>query len=244
MGKLFRSEFLKLRKSSIWMLIFISPILSLLLGLADLSEIPDVGKYQWTATLGMMTVSHAILFLPLLTGIFSSFICRYEHAGGGWKQLLSLPVTRTNVYIVKIFIVSFLIAATQILFLAGLFFIGWMKGYPADIPWGTISTSVIGGWVACLPLIALQMFVSVAWSSFAAPLAVNVIFTIPNMLIVNSETFGPYYPWAQPFLMMMPNSAENFGALNVSTETLFIVIVGSFVLFIASGLGYFMRKEM
>lgn len=244
MGKLFRSEFLKLRKSSIWMLIFISPILSLLLGLADLSEIPDVGKHQWTATLGMMTVSHAILFLPLLTGIFSSFICRYEHAGGGWKQLLSLPVTRTNVYIVKVFIVSFLIAATQILFLAGLFFIGWMKGYPADIPWGTISTSVIGGWVACLPLIALQMFVSVAWSSFAAPLAVNVIFTIPNMLIVNSEIFGPYYPWAQPFLMMMPNSAENFGALNVSTETLFIVIVGSFVLFIASGLGYFMRKEM
>ena len=244
MGKLFRSEFLKLRKSSIWMLIFISPILSFLLGFADLSEIPDVGKHQWTATLGMMTVSHAILFLPLLTGIFSSFICRYEHAGGGWKQLLSLPVTRTNVYIVKVFIVSFLIAATQILFLAGLFFIGWMKGYPADIPWGTISASVIGGWVACLPLIALQMFVSVAWSSFAAPLAVNVIFTIPNMLIVNSETFGPYYPWAQPFLMMMPNSAENFGALNVSTETLFIVIVGSFVLFIASGLGYFMRKEM
>lgn len=244
MGKLFRSEFLKLRKSSIWMLIFVSPILSLLLGFAELSELPDVGRHQWTATLGMMTVIHAILFLPLLTGIFSSFICRYEHAGGGWKQLLSLPVSRTNVYIVKVCIVSFLIAATQILFVAGLFFIGWMKGYPADIPWGTISASVIGGWVACLPLIALQMFVSVAWSSFAAPLAVNVIFTIPNMLIVNSETFGPYYPWAQPFLMMMPNSAESFGALNVSMETLFIVIVGSLMLFIGTGFGYFMRKEI
>ena len=244
MGKLFQSEFLKLRKSSIWMLIFVSPILSLLLGLSELSEIPDFKQHQWTATLGMMTISHAILFLPLLTGIFSSFVCRYEHVGGGWKQLLSLPVSRKNVYLVKILIVSLLIAATQILFIMGLFLIGWIKGFPDDIPWGTISTSVIGGWIACLPLIALQMFVSVAWSSFAAPLAVNVIFTIPNMLIVNSERFAPYYPWAQPFEMMMSNSAESFGALNVSPITLFTVILGSFVLFLGTGFVYFLRKEV
>lgn len=244
MGRLFRSEFLKLRKSSIWLLIFVSPILSLLLTLSDISEIETIGQLQWTATLGIMTISHAILFLPLLTGIFSSFICRYEHVGGGWKQLLSLPVSRRNLYFVKILIVSLLIAVTQTLFISGLFIIGWMKGYPADIPWGTILASGIGGWLACLPLIALQMFVSVAWSSFAAPLAVNVIFTIPNMLIVNSESFGPYYPWAQPFLMMMPSSTDSFGALNVSIETLFIVILGSLTLFLCSGLIYFMRKEI
>ena len=244
MRKLFQSEFLKLRKSSIWLLIFVSPILSLLLGLSELSEIPDLEQHQWTATLGMMTISHAILFLPLLTGIFSSFVCRYEHVGGGWKQLLSLPVSRKNVYLMKILIVSLLIAATQILFIMGLFLIGWIKGYPTDIPWGTISTSVIGGWIACLPLIALQMFVSVAWSSFAAPLALNVIFTIPNMLVLNSERFAPYYPWAQPFEMMMSNSAESFGALNVSFITLFTVILGSLLLFLSIGFVYFVRKEV
>jgi len=245
MGKLFRSEFLKLRKSSIWLLIFVSPILSLLLGLSDeIGEIEELKQHQWTTTLGMMTISHAILFLPLLTGIFSSFICRYEHASGGWKQLLSLPISRRQLYIVKILIVSLLIALTQILFISGLFLIGWMKGYPTAIPWDVILSSAFGGWLACLPLIALQMFVSVAWSSFAAPLAINVIFTIPNMLIVNSATVGPYYPWAQPFLMMMPNSSDSFGALNASTETLFIVILGSLLLFLGSGLGYFMRKEI
>jgi len=241
MGRLFRSEFLKLRKSSIWLLIFVSPILSLLLGLGEVDELE---QNHWTATLSMMTVSHAIFFLPLLTGIFSSFICRYEHVGGGWKQLLSLPISRRQLYIVKILIVSLLIALTQLLFIGGLFSIGWMKGYSTEIPWGIIFSSMFGGWLACLPLIALQMFVSVAWSSFAAPLAINVIFTIPNMLIVNSATVGPYYPWAQPFLMMMPNSSESFGALNASIETLFIVILGSLLLFLGSGLGYFIRKEI
>ncbi|MFJ7934009.1 ABC transporter permease [Sporosarcina sp. NPDC096371] len=244
MGRLFRSEFLKLRKSSIWLLIFVSPLLSILLGLSEVDAIKELEQQQWTATLGAMTISHAILFLPLLTGIFSSFICRYEHAGGGWKQLLSLPVSRRQVYIVKVLIVIFLIALTQLLFISCLFFIGWMKDFSTAIPWGIIFSSVFGGWLACMPLIALQMFVSVAWSSFAAPLAVNVIFTIPNMLIVNSATVGPYYPWAQPFLMMMPNSSENFGALNASTETLLIVILGSLLLFLGSGLGYFLRKEI
>ncbi|MCG7334774.1 ABC transporter permease [Sporosarcina sp. ACRSM] len=243
MRKLFQSEFLKLRKSAIWLLIFVSPILSLLLGLGA-GTMTDLGEQQWIETLGMMTISHAILFLPLLTGVFSSFICRYEHVGGGWKQLLTMPVSRKNVYIVKVLIVSFLIGLTQLLFVSGLFLIGWLKGFSTDLPWEVIATSVLGGWIACLPLIALQMFVSIAWSSFAAPLAVNVIFTIPNMLIVNSEKFGPYYPWAQPFLLMMPSTGESFGALNVSATTLIIVVFGSLILFLGSGLGYFIRKEI
>lgn len=244
MGTLFQSEFLKLRKSAIWLLIFVSPLLTMLIGAGELPFLPDEDQDKWEMTLGIMAIGHAILFLPLLTGVFSSFVCRYEHVGGGWKQLLSLPVSRRHVYFVKLLVVSLLIAATQVLFLVGLLIIGSVKGFSFDIPWTTILASLVGGWLACLPLIALQLFASIAWTSFAAPLALNVIFTIPNILIVNSERFGPYYPWAQPFSMMMPSSSGGFVALNASIETLFIVILGSFVLFLASGLVYFIRKEI
>lgn len=244
MWKYLRSEFLKLRKSAIWLLVFVSPLLAMLIGFGEVNVLPEIDQYQWVATLGMMTIGHSILFLPLLTGVFSSFICRYEHIGGGWKQLLSLPVSRKNVYVGKLIIASLLIAITQILFVAGLLFIGWVKGFPTEIPWGILLSSVIGGWIACLPLIALQLFVSVSWSSFAAPLAINAIFTIPNILIINSERFGPYYPWAQPFLMMMPDSPETFGALHVAPVTLFIVVLGSLLLFFCSGFMYFIRKEI
>ncbi|WP_410489315.1 ABC transporter permease [Bacillus sp. DTU_2020_1000418_1_SI_GHA_SEK_038] len=121
--------------------------------------------------------------------------------------------------------------------------IGQLKGYEAAIPWKIIAISVIGGWVACMPLAALQLFVSTAWSSFAAPLAINVIFTLPNILIVNSEKFGLYYPWAQPFLLMMPGQGESFGALNVSFETLFIVVIGSLFYFFYQDLPIFKEKK-
>lgn len=241
MGKILRSEFLKLRKSSIWLLIFISPVLS---SLAGFGESGKDASFEWEMTLSTMVFLHALLFLPLLTGVFSAFVCRFEHVGGGWKQLLSMPVSRGNVYLAKFIIVLGLLAITQLLFAAGLILIGQLKGFEEAIPWKMILTSTIGGWVACLPLAALQLFVSTAWSSFAAPLAMNVIFTLPNILVVNSEKFGPYYPWAQPLLLMLPGSEESFGALNVPLEILMIVILGSFVLFFLSGFTYFQRKEI
>lgn len=241
MGKVLRAEFLKLRKSSIWMLIFISPILASLTGFG---ELPEERTYQYEMTLSFMVFLHALIFLPLLTGVFSAFVCRFEHVGGGWKQLLAMPVTRGNVYIAKFIIVMGLLALTQLLFTVGLLLIGQFRGFEAAIPWGVIATSVIGGLVACMPLAALQLFVSTAWSSFAAPLAINVIFTLPNILIVNSDKFGPYYPWAQPFLLMMPGSGESYGALNVPLETLLIVVIGSLVVFFLSGFVYFQRKEI
>ncbi|MBP3039985.1 ABC transporter permease [Bacillaceae bacterium Marseille-Q3522] len=236
MGKIFRSEFLKLKKSSIWLLIFVSPVLATAAMAFD-------HQGGWQYTFGMMTFVHASLFLPLLTGVFSAFVCRFEHIGGGWKQLLALPVSRRKVYLVKLFIVFALLALTQVLFLLGLLLLGQMKNFGGDIPWELFLKGLAGGWVACMPLAALQLFVSVAWSSFAAPLAVNVIFTIPSLLVANSATYGPFYPWAQPFLAMIPKEGD-MAAFNVSPETLFIVIIGGFLVFFLSGFIYFQRKEI
>jgi hypothetical protein len=238
---MFGSELLKLKKSPIGLLVPVSPVIAALIGL--LSTVRDSAG-AWAETLSYMAMLHALLFLPLLAGVFSAFVCRYEHAGGGWKQLLALPVSRTSVYVVKFALVLGLLAVTQLLFVAGLLAVGAAKGYAGPIPWDVILNSALGGWVACMPLAALQLAVSVAWTSFAAPLAVNVVFTLPNMLIANSETYGPYYPWAQPLLAMIPSSKESFGAFLVPAETLFLVIFGSFALFFASGLGYFMRKSV
>ncbi|WP_337995046.1 ABC transporter permease [Paenibacillus thermotolerans] len=151
--------------------------------------------------------------------------------------------TALGTHFAKFALTAAMLAAAQLLFLTGLLLIGLVKGYPAPIPWDGIGRSVFGGWVACLPLAALQLAVSTAWSSFAAPMAVDVIFTLPNILVVNSAKYGPYYPWAQPMLAMASGGADSFGAFNVPLETLLIVILGSFLLFFVSGLVYFQRRS-
>jgi lantibiotic transport system permease protein len=246
MLRLISSEWLKIRRSILWLLALASPLLAALGGLID--GVPEGGggveSAEWIAALGLMSVLHALLFLPLLTGIFAAMLCRYEHIGGGWKQLLALPVSRTQVYGVKLLFIMSLLAVTQAIFLATLLAVGLALGFEGPIPWEIIAGSVVGGWLACLPLAALQLAVSVAWASFAAPLAINVIFTLPNLLIANSETYGPFYPWAQPLLAMMPHGEFGYGAFQLSAVTLFGVILGSFAVFLLGGWAYWMRKAI
>jgi len=243
MVRMIRAEWLKIRRSILWLLAALSPVLAALGGM--LNGAPEGGgSGEWIAALQLMAVLHALLFLPLLTGVFAAMLCRYEHIGGGWKQLLALPVSRTQVYAVKLAFVLLLLAVTQVVFLAAYLVVGLAMGFEGPIPWEIVAGSLLGGWVACLPLAALQLAVSVAWASFAAPLAINVIFTLPNLLIVNSANYGPYYPWAQPVLAMMPHDAYGYGAFNVSAMTLFAVILGSFVLFLIGGWLYWTRKSI
>ncbi|MEJ8543687.1 ABC transporter permease [Brevibacillus borstelensis] len=241
MWRFFRSELLKLRKSPIWLLVFVSPALSTVIGLGMRID-TEMEEMAWGMTYATMAVSHALLFLPLLTGVLSAFVCRYEHVGGGWKQMLALPVSRGTVYVVKFAMVMGLLLLAQCLLLAGLLAVGAAKGFSASIPWDILIRSLVSSWVACMPLAALQLAVSVAWSSFAAPMAVNAIFTLPNILLVNSEKYGPWYPWAQPMLAMLPQSQAELGMLGVPQATLFIVILGSFAVFFVSGFVYFQRK--
>ncbi|KKO52334.1 ABC transporter permease [Paenibacillus sp. DMB20] len=239
--KAMSSEWLKLSRSRIWLQVLLSPVLALAIGI--LSGNPG-SQLPWHVLVGTMASMHALLFLPILTGVFGAMVCRYEHLGGGWKQLLVTPVSRGAVYCAKLSVVAVLMGAVQLLFLGAVFAAGWHHGVQAPVPWEMIATSLLGGWAACLPLAALQLFVSTAWSSFAAPLALNVIFTIPNMLIANSQTYGPYYPWTQPLLAMAPSTENDFGAFLVPFETLMLVVIGGFLLFFVSGMIYFQRKEV
>lgn len=240
-ARILSSEQLKMSKSRLWLILIVSPILACLIGV--FANLPP-GPVAWPMLIASMVMLHGLLILPIITGVLSASICRYEHNGGGWKQLLAMPVSRTAVYFAKLTIVAGLLAICQLLMLGAFLIAGAFHGILGDIPWGTLAISLIGGWVACLPLATLQLGVSLGWASFAAPLAVNVSFTIPNMLIVNSATYAPFYPWAQPLLAMMPTGQRDFGAFNLPIESLMVTVLGSLIVFMIVGLVHFQRKEI
>ncbi|MCM3112114.1 ABC transporter permease [Lederbergia lenta] len=241
--KIIQSEWLKFRKSNIWLLLFVSPLLAALVGL--LTDVQKMEGIEWYILLSGMLFVHGLLFLPLLTGVFSAFVTRYEHQGGGWKQLLALPVSRLQVYLAKGTVVMIFLAITQFFFIVAWYGVGMAKGMSDPFPIVSACKIALVGWLACLPLAALQLWISTAWVSFAAPLAINVIFTMPNILVANSEKYAPFYPWVQPFLTML--SAGN-GKVDeffyIPIETLLYVVLGSFLVFLCGGLLYFQRKAV
>jgi hypothetical protein len=242
MRSIVSSEWYKLRKSGILFIVLAGPLIGLIIGL--LPRFPsEIGVNEWYLSVLSMNLTYALLFLPLITGVLASVICRYEHQAGGWKQLLSLPVTRWKVFTAKYMILMLLVLVMQLFYLCSIYGVGMIKGFTDPFPIDIVWKSIFGGWIATFPLVALQLGMSIVFKSFAAPFAVNVIFTLPSILVVNSERFGPYYPWAQPFSMMnIGGGKEN--VFFVPWDQLLIVVGGSFILFYVCSLWYFYRKPI
>ncbi|KAF0207163.1 MAG: ABC transporter permease [Actinomycetota bacterium] len=242
MLKVLRVELMKLQWWLVGLLIVAGPGVSVLL---DARPDQETGVDAWQIAWGQVTVQYAWLFYPLLAGVLAALLCRPEHMGGGWKQLLALPVSRSNVYLAKYVVLAGVLAATNLAF-GGIFVLtGLATGLGEGIPFSTIGLSLLAGLVAVLPLAAVQLWVSSRWKSFGASLALNVCFTLPAIFAAQSSEYGPWYPWAQPVLAMSPFAGGLGGdsVLNVSPMTLWVVIVGGFVVAMIGGLVTFVRAD-
>jgi len=239
------SEWYKCRKSgSLWALLA-APLIGLGGGIISSMEMMEriKGVNQWYIPMFGTNLVYGLLFLPLITGVWAGLVCRYEHQAGGWKQLLAAPVTRGQVFIAKYTVIMLLVFIMQLLYLVALYAVGKIQQFTDPFPLDIVWKSVIGGWVAVFPLAALQLWMSMMWKSFAAPFAVNVIFTMPSILVINSDRFGPYYPWAQPFSMMYIGGSQE-DVFFIPWEQLITVVGGSFVVFFLAGYIYFQRKAV
>lgn len=243
MGALLRSEWYKFRKSNALPLLLAGPFVAFLIGMAVFVRFEGAEINEWLGILFPVNITYGLLLLPLITGVLAGLVCRYEHVEGGWKQLLTLPVSRGKVFVAKYVFLLLLVLAIQLLYFAAVFAAGKVQGISDPFPLDLVLKSAFGGWVASFPLVALQLWMSIMFKSFAAPFAVNVIFTLPSIMAVQSKTIGPYYPWGQPFFMMnLGGSTDEL--FFVPASQLLTVVGGSFLLFFACGYLYFQRKAV
>ncbi|WP_272515313.1 ABC transporter permease [Bacillus velezensis] len=126
-----------------------------------------------------------------------------EHVGGGWKQLLALPVKHSDILLGKFLTVVRMIFISMFILILLFIGFGYMLGISGTLPLLTILGYGIRGILACLPLILLQLIVSIRSKTFGIPLAVSIVFTLPAIIIA-STPLGQVYPWTQPMLAMSP----------------------------------------
>lgn len=238
-----QSEWFKLRKSKISGIILVGPLLGFLMGMLNTAPETNSEMNYWMTLFMYNSLIYGLLFLPLITGVLAGLITRYEHQAGGWKQILSMPVKRSHVYSAKYVTLCLIVLIIQVLYLVATYTAGLIKGVSDPFPHEIIWKSIFGGWIATFPLLALQLWMSIVWRSFAAPFAVNVMFTLPAIMAANSETFGPIYPWAQPFLMMYV-TGDTSDTFFVPWEQVLSIVGGSFLIFFIGGFMYFQRKTI
>ncbi|WP_455920281.1 ABC transporter permease [Priestia megaterium] len=229
MKEILNVEKLKLKRSKIWILYILGPLIGVMLAYTNFYNNYELfvqpGDNEWIEAWTQVAIFMGPFVLPIMVGVYAAFVCRSEHVSGGWKQLLALPVQRTKIFLGKFLITATMIAVTLFMVLILFLGVGLVKGINGELPMLTLIGYCIKGFLACLPLMLLQLIISIRSKTFGIPLAVSIVFTLPA-IIVASTPLGQIYPWTQPMLAMSPTDESPIESYFTFYTLLSILSVG------------------
>ncbi|MED1512718.1 MULTISPECIES: ABC transporter permease [Bacillus cereus group] len=239
------NDWLKLRNYiQIRLIILITPLFLTVVGVANyvthIHVFEENGMVGWTGAWTQVEFLYGTVLCPLLSSVYLAILCRFEHANGGWKQLLSYPIPKVYFYLSKMIWGWLLVGMTNVMMFLYFLILGKVMGVTGTFPYFEFFVLFLNGWLSILPLIALQTWLAIQWQNFSLPIALNFAFIIPNIFVTGSK-YGRYYPWSQPAYAMTP---ENQLGFTQTTQDLYLAVIGGFLLFSLVGVWNFMRTEM
>lgn len=181
------TEFAKLRRSAIWVVVVLLPVTSLIAGVSSTFAVEGTLTDGWN-TLWVRTVGfYGMFILPTGIGVLASLVWRAEHHGGNWNALMARPVSPLQVVAGKAVAVAVLAAVMQLVLLTGQLVVGkLMLGLPGLLP---VEYLMVSGLIvlASVPVCALQSGLSMQIRSFVAPVAVALAGAALGVVVLLAE---------------------------------------------------------
>lgn len=234
------TELTKAHGSLSWLVIFTLPILSVLSGsigtLTTGSELDGGWDTLWIRSIGF----YGMTILPVGIAILASLAWKTEHTPGNWNALMSQPVHMLRIVASKASVVAIFAALMQVVLVSTIVVIGKLGlGLDGMLP-ATYWMSSLLVIIACIPVAALQSLLSMTISSFAIPVAIDLVATGMStaalMVGVPGALLSPYalatYA-TQLGTTLVGDASTAFQAADITTTT------GGMVVMLATGLSVF-----
>jgi len=156
---------------------------------------------SWEMLLGE---NHRVLgwgvFLPLFIAVIATIIHYTEFEENNWKQLLTLPVSRTNVYVSKFIIILFFSFIMIALNTIGLILVGEVIGFPEEINYGLYGGYILNQYGAILGIVAFHNFLSSHSKNAIKPVIIGFMgIIITPSILSKSSTIGNLIPYSYTY---------------------------------------------
>jgi ABC-2 type transport system permease protein len=234
------AEWIKMRRTLALAMTLIIPLALVLLQFGidaqrGIISIPaDVDSWLWISQSNM--VFWSLLMLPLFVTLETALLGNMEYRSQTWKKLYTLPVPRWMVILAKQLIALGLIAISFVALCAltvlmGLVLNAMDPGYGLGGPPPWLILLKYSGLVflASWMMVAINLWVALNWSSFVVSTSFGIVATISGVMIITSEKYGKFYPWA--IAGLVGNQLNQGGTLWPQVLT---GLIGGVVLFIIS----------
>ena len=89
--KMLKAERMKLKRSPVWIAFIIMPIIPALLGTINYLGNIEILQSEWYSLWTQHTLFTCYFFLPIMIGVYCSYIMHQEEANRNWNNVLTLP---------------------------------------------------------------------------------------------------------------------------------------------------------
>jgi hypothetical protein len=234
MLSILKADLLKVKRKWFWLLVFLGPFGVIALQLVNygvrydylIQQEPDV----WAGLLDNINMFVAPALLLGMT-ILASQIAAIEHQQSSWKQLLSLPVQRGYVFLSKFTVAAIMIFISSTLLFIGTVLFGIGLQFGLDIPFPAVIKNSYYPFFAGIPVLCLQVWLSVVMQNQAFPLAAGVFGAVFS--ITAAFAAPDWIPWKWP-LLIGEHDPIWYAAAGLITGTVILL----------SGLMDFVRREV
>lgn len=205
--KMIRAEQIKLKRSPIWLAFILVPIIPAVLGTLNYLNNLDLLQSEWFSLWTQHTLFTDYFFLPIMLGVYCSYIMHEEENNHNWNKVLTMPLSRSTVFLAKMITAGFMVLLSMV-WICILFIIsGKAAGIAAPVPYGRIVLWCIFGSLGGMVMVSVQLFVSLFIKNFAVPVGIALIGGISGLLFL-AKHLGNIYPYSLMAYGMNANAPQ------------------------------------
>ena len=185
-GPLLAAEIIKLKRSSVWVVAVMLPLLAVITGTANVM----INRESFEGRISLssqITLFYSMMFCSLGIALLASTVWRVEHRGTSWNAMRTTSHSPTAVALAKTLVILVPVLAMQGVLLT----LAWLAGIavaglgPA-IPTAFVASGLLAT-LGALPLVAVQSLLSMLMRSFAAPVAVAFLGCVVGFGLLASQ---------------------------------------------------------
>ncbi len=197
--ELLKIEFMKVKRGKIVPLIFISPLLVVASGVANLhSYFTPEYTNAWAAMFIQSALVYSYYLLPFSMVVVCVMIAGQETGNNGVLKMLALPVSRYALSVVKFCVLLFYLFMEMVVFLVVFVVAGLIAtsstGIMETLPLLYLLKWCAGLFLTMLPSVATMWAITVLFDKTLLSVGLNLFLIIPGVLVANTP-FWIAYPY-------------------------------------------------
>lgn len=111
--RLYKAEKMKLRRSPVWLIFIAVPIVPAFLGTMNYLMNTEILQSEWNSLWTQHTLFTSYFFLPILLGFYCSYLIRVEKNNHNLTKLMTLPISRKQLFLAKLLSAGKIILLSQ-----------------------------------------------------------------------------------------------------------------------------------